>query len=148
MSQQQHDDLSKAMQAGFDDRERGPSSSVLRQLRARAGSNDLGIHLPDVEGPEEGPDESPPIKASAESKLLHDAHGRYQVIGEIARGGMGVVFKGRDVDLGRDVAMKVLHDKYIGNPEVLERFVEEALSFRFEVKQAPQPLQTLAEVRF
>src|ERR1051325_2032807 len=42
------------------------------------------------------------------------------------RGGMGAVFKGRDVDLGRDVALKVLHEKYAGQPEVLARFVEEA----------------------
>src|SRR5688572_26156430 len=30
------------------------------------------------------------------------AEGRYQVLGEIARGGVGMVLKGRDVDLGRD----------------------------------------------
>jgi hypothetical protein len=32
---------------------------------------------------------------------------RYQLLGEIARGGMGAVLKGRDVDLGRDLAIKV-----------------------------------------
>ena len=34
--------------------------------------------------------------------------GRYQLQGEIARGGMGVILKGHDIDLGRDVAIKVL----------------------------------------
>ncbi len=52
--------------------------------------------------------------------------GRYQVVGEIARGGIGVVLKGRDVDLGRDVAMKVLRDEYALSDDVLHRFVEEA----------------------
>ncbi len=52
--------------------------------------------------------------------------GRYRVVGEIARGGVGVVFKGHDVDLGRDVAMKVIRDEYADTPEVIQRFVEEA----------------------
>ena len=52
--------------------------------------------------------------------------GRYQLLGEIARGGMGVVLKGRDVDLGRDVAVKVLLEKHRDSPEMVRRFVEEA----------------------
>ena len=37
---------------------------------------------------------------------------RYRIDGEIARGGMGAVLRGRDPDLGRDVAIKVLRDDY------------------------------------
>jgi tetratricopeptide (TPR) repeat protein len=51
---------------------------------------------------------------------------RYQLQGEIARGGMGAVLRGRDVDLGRDLAVKVLLEKYTDRPEVARRFVEEA----------------------
>src|SRR5207302_4942280 len=51
---------------------------------------------------------------------------RYQLQGEIARGGMGVVLRGRDVDLGRDLAVKVLLEKYADRPDVARRFVEEA----------------------
>lgn len=49
-----------------------------------------------------------------------------QVLGEIARGGMGVVLKGRDPDLGRDVAMKVLHPDHAGDLAMIQRFIEEA----------------------
>ena len=35
-------------------------------------------------------------------------HPRYRWDGEIARGGMGAIIKGRDMDLGRDLAIKVL----------------------------------------
>jgi serine/threonine-protein kinase len=51
---------------------------------------------------------------------------RYQLFGEIARGGMGAVLRGRDVDLGRDLAVKVLLEKYAQRPEVARRFREEA----------------------
>ena len=46
--------------------------------------------------------------------------------GEIARGGMGAVLKGRDVDLGRDLALKVLLESHAAKPELVKRFVEEA----------------------
>jgi len=51
---------------------------------------------------------------------------RYQLSGEVARGGMGAVLRGRDVDLGRDLAVKVLLEKYAHHPEVARRFIEEA----------------------
>ena len=52
--------------------------------------------------------------------------GRLQLLGEIARGGMGAILKGRDNDLGRDLAVKVLLERHGDNPELLRRFVEEA----------------------
>ncbi len=52
--------------------------------------------------------------------------GKYQLQGEIARGGVGVVLKGHDTDLGRDVAMKMVREEHRDNPDVLQRFVEEA----------------------
>src|SRR5262245_26903305 len=51
---------------------------------------------------------------------------RLQLHGEIARGGMGAVLKGRDVDLGRDVAVKVLLEAHAGRTELVQRFLEEA----------------------
>jgi serine/threonine protein kinase len=39
---------------------------------------------------------------------------------------MGAVHKGRDVDLGRDLAVKVLLERYRDDDELLARFIEEA----------------------
>ena len=55
-----------------------------------------------------------------------DRSGRYQLFGEIARGGMGAVLRGRDTDLGRDLAVKVLLDSHSDKPELIRRFIEEA----------------------
>ncbi len=54
------------------------------------------------------------------------AVGRYQIDGEIARGGVGAIFKARDVDLGREVALKVIRQTHQRNPELVRRFLEEA----------------------
>ena len=55
-----------------------------------------------------------------------DRPDRLQLLGEIARGGMGAVLKGRDADLGRDLAVKVLLERHRDDPELVRRFVEEA----------------------
>src|SRR5262249_25136665 len=52
--------------------------------------------------------------------------GRYEVHGEIGRGGMGAVLRGRDPTLGRNLAIKVLLGGHQGNPDVVRRFHEEA----------------------
>jgi tetratricopeptide (TPR) repeat protein len=55
-----------------------------------------------------------------------DRSARLELFGEIGRGGMGVVLRGRDPDLGRELAVKVLRDDLRGSPEMVRRFVEEA----------------------
>jgi hypothetical protein len=52
--------------------------------------------------------------------------GRYQVQGELARGGMGVILLGRDRDLGRELAIKILREDHRNNAAMARRFVEEA----------------------
>ena len=63
---------------------------------------------------------------SEEMPSKEETGDRYQLSGEIARGGMGAVLRGRDVDLGRDLAVKVLLEKFVDRPEVARRFIEEA----------------------
>jgi serine/threonine-protein kinase len=52
--------------------------------------------------------------------------GRYEILGEIAHGGMGIILKGRDITFGRDVAIKTLADARRDNSDLVRRFVTEA----------------------
>lgn len=51
--------------------------------------------------------------------------GSYEIVDEIGRGGLGVVYRGRHVHLGRLVALKVLHPLWTSTPEFVQRFRDE-----------------------
>jgi tetratricopeptide (TPR) repeat protein len=52
---------------------------------------------------------------------------RYELGEEIARGGMGAVHRARDRNLNRELALKVLLERFVCHAPVIARFVEEAL---------------------
>jgi hypothetical protein len=66
------------------------------------------------------------MPSSTEMPPPDDRGAPCQLFGEIARGGMGAILRGRDPDLGRDLAVKVLLDQHRDKPDLIRRFVEEA----------------------
>ena len=55
-----------------------------------------------------------------------DSLARYEIVHEVRRGGMGVVYRAWDPQLGREVALKVLLQASASDPEARERFHREA----------------------
>tara|TARA_B100000686_G_C16784746_1_gene974451 strand:- start:369 stop:3041 length:2673 start_codon:yes stop_codon:yes gene_type:complete len=52
--------------------------------------------------------------------------GIYEVTGKLGEGGMGEVYRAHDTTLERDVALKVLSDAFVADPDRLARFEREA----------------------
>src|SRR3954452_9456394 len=52
--------------------------------------------------------------------------GSYEIVSPLGAGGMGEVYRARDVSLNRDVALKILSPAFTGDPERVARFRREA----------------------
>jgi len=60
--------------------------------------------------------------------MISNVVGNYQILAKIGEGGMGAVFRGLDLMLEREVAIKVLRPELAGQPQVVERFRVEAVT--------------------
>jgi tetratricopeptide (TPR) repeat protein/tRNA A-37 threonylcarbamoyl transferase component Bud32 len=93
-----------------------PLDSTDSPLSATPSASDEGGTMPEI---------TPSRAALASGPILVEIPG-YEVLGELGRGGMAVVLKGRDPELSRDLAIKVLLERHRDNADVVRRFVEEA----------------------
>ncbi|HPG27239.1 MAG TPA: protein kinase, partial [Myxococcota bacterium] len=71
---------------------------------------------------------NPPAEPGAPPaiRVASAEEGRYRIIGELGRGGMGIVYKVQDTVLDRIVAFKVLPQALTGNPQAINNFMREA----------------------
>src|SRR5215472_4269680 len=53
--------------------------------------------------------------------------GRFEILQLLGQGGMGAVYKARDIELDRVVALKLIRPELASHPEILRRFKQELL---------------------
>src|SRR3984957_11575342 len=68
-----------------------------------------------------------PAMALEEGSILAD---RYEILKLLGQGGMGAVYKARDRELDRMVALKVIRPELAESPEILQRFKQELILAR------------------
>ena len=96
---------------------------TLATISSKNGANGTPARIDDRAMPE---GTRPAGPGSRGTSVAGGQSSRYQLVCSLARGGMGEIFEGRDLDLGRDLAVKVIREEHRHEPEMVRRFVEEA----------------------
>ena len=113
------DEYLRRLQAG-----ETPDREALLDGHPELGSALDCLELLDRFAPSHNPPD-PTAQAGRAARALGD-FGEYELLEEIGRGGMGVVYKARQKNLDRTVAVKMILAGNLGSPDHLRRFQQEA----------------------
>ena len=125
------DDLLEQSAPGISSLSISSRIGIKTEIDLRALEQEDGSQKPESRGETGLPSTTDPADSSAweshpAAKPLKDTKEKYVVLGEVGRGGMGVILNAVDTDIRREVAMKVITGKRKASRQYTERFVEEA----------------------
>jgi urea transport system substrate-binding protein len=113
---------------------RGSAPGIDEAAGRESGASAPGRDEQPGRGTSSGPGSSPgPSGSGGEPSWVRkvdprigQTFGKYRVEAVIGKGGMGLVYDGEDIILGRQVAIKFLPESLTENPKAIERFITEA----------------------
>jgi serine/threonine protein kinase/tetratricopeptide (TPR) repeat protein/TolB-like protein len=104
-----------------------PSDSDLTQVFSQVSLQATAVEGTGWSVPLQTAGASDPSASLEEGMVLG---GRYQILKRLGEGGMGAVYKARDHELDRLVALKVIRPELAGHPDILRRFKQELILAR------------------
>jgi WD40 repeat protein/serine/threonine protein kinase len=121
-----HPDLADELRSFFADKERFEHLAEQVPAAAVVAGDSKGAGEEPALGTVEAPTLPPRELASAGTLGVLRYFGDYELLEELARGGMGVVYKARQVSLNRVVALKMILAGQLASPAEVQRFRMEA----------------------
>jgi|GEM_PF-6979712 len=99
---------------------------LLDEYAAKPSPSPLPASATESQGCKNTDDTVNNVPNPVEKKLSHKRFGEYELLAEIARGGMGVVYKARQNKLNRLVALKMIRSGELADEGQVKRFYSEA----------------------
>jgi serine/threonine-protein kinase len=103
-----------------------PSNNSSARRRSESVQATICLHGSTPRPVDLDPVTQPDVIELSDAEPIPAVDGRYRILREIGRGGMGVVFRGFDRELERELAVKVLREQHSADSWQVERFRREA----------------------